>query len=116
MKDLENIEFEKLSAIYNKYFTLNYLNSDLGDKLAVIALTCFITNEVKKKGKRVNCYDILLQVGKDFTSTEKHTFLKSLGAVCEDISYGCNTFPTFGVEPKNAVKQLQELLSKYCPF
>lgn len=102
--------------VYRKYFSLNYLNSDMGDKLACIALTCYITNELRKKGKNVTCYDILLKVGKDFGETEKKTFLKSLGAICEDLMYGCSTFLDFGIKPKDMPKTLQKLLNNYVPF
>lgn len=116
MTDLQNISFDKLSAVYNKYFTLNYLNSNMGDKLACIAITCYITNEVRKKGQNVTCYDILLKVGKDFGQLEKDTFLKSLGAICEDLMYGCDTFLDFGIAPKDMPKTLQKLLGSYVPF
>ena len=62
MNSLENISFDKLRQIYSKFFTLGYLNSNLSDKLACIALTCYITNEVRKKNKSVTCYDILLKI------------------------------------------------------
>lgn len=116
MNDLQNISFEKLLAIYTKYFTLSYLNSNMGDKLACIALTCYITNELRKKGQKVTCYDVLLKVRKDFSQLQKDTFLKSLGAVCEDLMYGCDTFLDFGIKPKDMPKQLQTLLSGYAPF
>lgn len=116
MNDLQNISFEKLLAIYTKYFTLSYLNSNMGDKLACIALTCYITNELRKKGQKVTCYDVLLKVGKNFGQLRKDTFLKSLGTVCEDLMYGCDTFLDFGIKPKDMPKQLQILLSNYVPF
>ncbi len=109
---MEDISFEKLLAIYKKYFSLNYLNSNLGDKLACIALTCYITNELRKKGQKVTCYDVLLKVEQD----KKNTFLKSLGAICEDFMYGCDSFPDFGIKPKDMPKQLKILLANYCPF
>ena len=46
----------------------------MGDKLACIALTCYITNELKKKGQKVTCYDVLLKVGKDFRREKKIPF------------------------------------------
>lgn len=116
MENLINTSFDKLRKVYNKYFTLGYLNSSMSDKLACIALTCYITNEVRKKGKSVTCYDILLNVGKHFHEREKQTFLKSLAVVCEDLMYGCNNFPDFGIPPKEMPKQLQKLLDNYCPF
>lgn len=88
----------------------------MSDKLACIALTCYITNEFKKKGKDVTCYDVLLKVGKDFPDVQKNTFLKSLGAVCEDFMYGCKDFVDFGIPTKEMPKQLKKLLDNYCPF
>lgn len=116
MNDLQNISFKELSMIYNKYFTLNYLNSNMGDKLACIALTCYITNELRKKGQKVTCYDVLLKIGNDFREVEKNTFLKSLGAICEDLMYGCDTFLDFGIKLKDMPKQLKILLGNYVPF
>lgn len=116
MNSLQNSSFEKVLAIYEKYFSLGYLNTDVSDKLAVISLTCYITNELRKKGKKINCYEVLLQVGKDFSKTEKETFFKSLGAICESLMYGSTKFPDFGIIPKDMPKTLRKLLESYCPF
>lgn len=116
MNDLQNINFDKLLKIYQRYFSLYYLNSNFGDKLAVLAITCYLTNAVRKKGKNVTCYDILLKVCSHFPDVEKNTFLKSLGAICEDLMYGCDTFPDFGVKPSEMPKQLKALIDNYCPF
>lgn len=116
MNSLTNISFDKVCKIYKKYFTLGYINSNISDKLACIVLTCYITNELRKKGKEVTCYDVLLKVGHDFTDSDKNTFLKSLGAICEDLMYGCDTFPDFGIKPREMPSHLKILLDKYCPF
>lgn len=116
MNNLENFSFNELSEFYSKHFTLGYLGYDMSDKLACIALTCYITNEIRKKGKKITCYDVLLKVGKHASLDENCTFLKALGAVCEDFMYGCKTFPTLGAEPKEMPKQLKILLDKYLPF
>ena len=50
MNDLQNISFDKLLAIYDKYFSLGYLNTDVSDKLACISLTCYLTDAFRKKG------------------------------------------------------------------
>lgn len=116
MNDLQSISFDKLLAIYDKYFSLGYLNSDVSDKLACISLTCYITNELRKKGKNINCYEVLLQIGKDLPDLEKNTFLKSLGAICESLMYGNKVFPDFGIAPKEMPKTVRKLLDSYCPF
>lgn len=116
MKDLQNISFDKLLAIYDKYFSLGYLNTDVSDKLATISLTCYITNELRKKGKKITCYDVLLKIGKDMPEQVKNTFLKSLGAICESLMYGSKTYPDFGIPFENMPKQVRKLLDNYCPF
>lgn len=114
--ELKDLDFNKTLAIYKKFFSVHFLNSNLGDKLAVIALTCYITNELRKKDKEITCYDVLLKVGKDFGKEEKETFLKSLGAICEDFMYGVKDFPDYGVSLKDMPKQLKKLLDSYVPF
>lgn len=116
MENLENISFEDLCKHYSQYFTLGYLGKNMSDKLACIALTCYITNEIRKKGKNITCYDVLLKVGKDSFPDDKTGFLKSLGAICEDFMYSCDTFPTLGISPKEMPQQLKILLDKYLPF
>lgn len=116
MNSLTNMPFDKVSQIYNKYFSMGFLNCDVSDKLAAISLTCYITNELRKKGKKATCYDVLLQIGKDMPDLVKNTFLKSLGAICEDLMYGCNTFPDFGIKPSEMPKTVRRLMDNYCPF
>ena len=64
--ELQDITKDKLQAIYQKLFSLHYLNCNLGDKLGVIALTCRITNALQQKDPKITCYDVLLKIGKDF--------------------------------------------------
>lgn len=113
---LSNISFDETLAIYQKFFSLKFLNSNLGDKLGVIALTCYLTNKLKEKNRDITCYDVLLKIGKDFDEVEKNTFLKSLGAICEDFMYGVKEFPDYGVKLKDMPKQLKKLLDSYVPF
>lgn len=116
MTDIQNIEYDKLYSVYEKYFSLHYLNTNLGDKLACIALTCYITNEVRKKNKNVRCYDVLLKICPNFTDVDKKSFLKALGVLCDDMMYGCTIYPDFGVKPKEMTDTLKNLLNNYVPF
>ena len=114
--ELKDLDFNKTLAIYKKFFSVHFLNSNLGDKLAVIALTCYITNELRKKDKEITCYDVLLKVGKECGYGGKENFLKLAGAICEDFMYGVKDFPDYGVSLKNMPKQLKKLLDSYVPF
>lgn len=114
MNSLENISFNELRE--TQHYAVGYLGSDMQDRLAVIAITCFLTNLLKKKDKGITCYDVLLKVGKDFSDLEKNTFLKALGAICEDFMRNCNTFIDLGISPKEMPKILKKLLNDYLPF
>ena len=74
MNSLDNLNYDKVLKLYSKYFSLGYLGNNMSDKFAIIALTCYITKEIRKKGKKINCYDILLQIAKDFPDEIKNTF------------------------------------------
>ena len=116
MKSLESFSFKELCENYSKYYTLGYLGSNMSNKLACITITCYLTNILRKKDKNITCYDVLLKVGKDFSETDKNTFLKALGAICEDFMRGCDRFPDLGIPVKEMPKQLKNLLDNYLPF
>ena len=101
MNELENISFDKLFKIYRKYFSLKYINTNTDNKLALIALVCFLTNELQKKNRNI---------------TPLPHLLKSLACICQDIMYGCTEFNTFGVERKDVPKTIKKLLNEYIPF
>ena len=116
MKNLQNLNFEQVCSIYNKYFDLGYLGTDINNKFACIALICKVTYELKKKGQKMSCYDVILNICKDRSEIEKNTFLKSLGAICESFMFGADTFPDFGIEVKDMPKTIKNLLKNYSPF
>lgn len=116
MSSLENINFDELCKIHLEYYNLGYMGPSLSNKLACIALTCYLTNEFRKQGKKITCYDVLIKIGKHSHLDENNTFLKSLGAICESFMYSCDEFPNLGIEVKEMPKQLKILLDKYLPF
>lgn len=116
MENPENMSFDEFKEIHSKYFALGYLGPSMSNKFACIALTCYLTNELQKKDAKITCYDVLLKIGKHSNLDEKSTFLKALGAICEDFMYSCDTFPSFGVPIKEMPKRLKLLLDNYLPF
>lgn len=116
MNSLQNLNFDKVCSIYSKYFDLGYLGTDITNKFACIALVCRVTYELNKKGKKMTCYDVLLNICKDRSDKEKNTVLKSLGAVCESFMFGTDTFPDFGIEVKEMPQTIKNLLKNYSPF
>ena len=65
MKDvdkLEHLSYKQLNQLYNKYFSLGYLNTDINAKLALISLIGYIVKELKKKNRFVDFIFIYLIV------------------------------------------------------
>ena len=43
-------------------------------------------------------------------------FIKGLSIVCEDFSYECTEFPTFGLKGKAILEKIVEILKNFMPF
>lgn len=117
--DLTDFSYEKTRAIFNEYFSLGHLNTNLENKLALIAMICYITDRINKKkdvGDKVTCYQVICKIGKDMPDEIHYNFFKALGALCDDLMYGCSEFPTFGIDPKTMPKEVLKLLNTWMPF
>ncbi len=117
--NLADCSYEKVRTIYTKYFSLGHLNTKFENKLALIDMICYVTNHINKNKDalhKVTCYDIICKIGKDFPDEVHQDFFKSLGAICDDFMYGCDEFPTFGVNPKDMPKEILKLLNTWMPF
>jgi hypothetical protein len=110
------MNYEKLSNVYNKCFSLNYLGTKFSNKLACISLTCYLTYELKKKKKDITCLDVLHKVFGETKNEDMEKFLQVLSIICTDYMYGCTEFIDFGIPKKEMPKELKKLLDEYCPF
>lgn len=117
--DLTDKTYEQARELFAKYFSLGNLNTSLENKLALIAMICYITNNINKNKdimNKVSCYQVISKIGKDFPDSVHQNFFKGLGAICEDFMYGCTEFPTFGIDPKSMPKEVLRLLNTWMPF
>lgn len=103
-----------LKKIYQDNFSLSYLNTSAGNKLALISLLCYITQKAKEKKPGVTVYQIIMQVTKDCVLPEE--FVVGLSIICEDFMDNCTEFPTFGTPEKNIILEIKNLLKTYLPF
>lgn len=110
-----DMTYEDLKQLYNENFSLGYLNIDVGNKLALIALTCHLTKKAQAQKPDITPYKILMQITAKDPLPEK--FIKGLAVMCEDFMYGCTEFPTFGVAtPGEMAKYIAKNLHEYLPF
>lgn len=105
--------YNDLKEIYNKYFSLGFLNVDINSKFALISLVGFLVDKLKQKKPDVTPYQVIKKIIGDDIPED---FIKGLSVIIEDFSYGCKTFPTFGIQPKEIPNTIKKILKDYIPF
>ena len=106
--------YEDLKNLHSKYFSLGYLNTKCGNKFVLVGLICYLTHKFKMEKPDVTPYKIIMQIDEGLSLPED--FAKSISVICEDFMYGCTEFPTFGVEEKDMISTIKNLLKTYMPF
>ena len=107
------MECLELKELYNDNFTLSYLGEDINTKFALISLISYLQYKLKNKNPNITHYQIIKQIIKDQVPEK---FIIGLSIMCEDLSYGCSEFPTFGLSDKEIPNKIKEILQKYLPF
>lgn len=113
MEIINTPPYEEMQCIYHRYFSLGHLNADINTKFALISLICYLTEKLKSKKPDVTHYQVIRKLAKDLITEDN---IKSLSVICSDFSYGCYTFPTFGIDDKNIPAKIREILSNWTPF
>ena len=89
-------------------------SADLGDKIGLIAMICYLTDALQKKKPTLKYIDVInLCVKDEFSDTNT---LQALALICEWFSNGCVTFPNLGVKAKDMPKIIKKQVMDLCPF
>lgn len=110
---IQSPPYKEMQKLYNRYFSLGYLNTDISNKFALISLTGYLVYKLKQKKPDITSYQILRKIVNDRLPED---FLKALAVIVDDFSYGCKEFPTFNIEDKKIPAKIKELLDSYMPF
>lgn len=115
------MNYDELRRFYSEHYSLGYLNipesgghSSFERKLILISLICFVVEKNKPKNPDLTYYSLLYKLNKNLGIPDD--FLKGLAIVCEDFSYQCHEFPTFGLEGKKILEEIISILKTYMPF
>lgn len=108
--------YEEMQTLYSKYFSLDFLGSDINNKFALISLTCYLTSKLKVKKPDVTHLSILCAINNKGTTHVPEDYIKRLAVVCSDFAYGCTQFPTFGIDDKDIPAKIKEIMSSRLPF
>lgn len=113
--------FKELRKFYSDNFSLGNLNLSEKDKhsvferkLILISLICYVVEKNKPKNPDFSPYMLLYKLNEKLGLPDD--FLKGLAIVCEDFSYNCHDFPTFGWEGKKILEEIISMLKTYLPF
>ena len=112
---VSNFTYSELKDLYKRNFTLGYIDSKFENKLALISLTSYITFLARKKDPNATVYSMLKKITKE-SDCVPDEFLWALSIICEDLMYGADDFPTFGLNTREIIPTIQNLLKKYLPF
>lgn len=105
--------YVNMQRLYNRYYSLGHLKTDINTKFALISLVGYLVHKLRQKKPDVTPYQILKKIVGESLPED---FIKGISVVIEDFSYGCTTFPTFGIEDKNIPSKVKEILQSYIPF
>lgn len=116
------MNFEELRRFYSEHYSLGYLNLTESDghspferKLILISLINYLYDKNKAKNPDLTYYSLIYKLSKNLGLPEN--YIKGLAIVCEDFAYGnSGNFPTFGLEGKKILEEIQKILSTYMPF
>ena len=106
--------FEELNNLYHKNFSLGFIDKDFSTKVALVSLIGYLVQKLKVKDPSISYIKVIKSLSKGLNLDPK--FIYTLAIICEDFSYGCTSFPTFGIPDKNIPTKLKELLEKHVPF
>jgi len=115
MRDQEKtISFKELSKFYVDHYSLGYLNTNINVKFALISLIGHVVYKLKEKNPDVTYYSVVHKLAEGKGLPEELEW--AIAIIAEDFSYQCTEFPTFGLEPKQIVAKIKEILGSYLPF
>lgn len=110
---MKNLSYKELKDFYFDNFSLGHLNTDINSKFALISLICYLTEKLKSKSPNVSYYQVVYKLAHGVIPEEA---INGLSIVCSDFSYGCTSFPTFGIPDKEIPSKIREILSQWLPF
>lgn len=111
--EISTKEFDRRRQFYNECYSLGNLGCSIQDKFALIGLICYVTDKAKQKQPATH-YQIIKGLSKGLSLPE--SFICGLAIMCEDFAYESKEFPTFGVESKDIVSTVRNILNTYMPF
>lgn len=116
---LDTCNYEERKEVYQKTFSLGYLNSEeMNDKLVLISLIALVLQKMKQKNPDITAIDILVKItGEKEKNTSFYQFLETIAIIAEDFSYCTKKIDACGLKTsEEIIKKIKELLNTWMPF
>lgn len=110
---MDNLGYKELKEFYFRHFSLGCLGNKFENKIALISLICYVTEQAQSKKPDVTHYQIIRKLAPIHLP---ENVIKGMAVICADLAYGCREFPDFGIKPKEMPAKIKELLNQYLPF
>lgn len=117
MRDFEKMSvltYKERAELFKNLFSLGYINSDINEKLALIALIGYTVMKLKEKKPDVTYYQVVHKLAANCGIPESLEW--AIAIISEDFSYGCKDFPKFGLKDSEIVPKIKDIFKRYMPF
>lgn len=111
---LSGLSYLEMQQVYSANFSLGCILGGIQNKFFLIGSICRLTHLAKQKAPGITHWHIILKLTQDLHLPER--FLMGLAILCDDFAYESKDFPTFGVEDKDVIPKIKEILKNYMPF
>lgn len=88
--------------------------ADLGDKVGLIMMICYLTDALQKKKPTIKHIDVINLCAKNEFSDENT--LQALALICEWFANGCLKFPNLGIKAKDMPAIIKQRIQDLYPF
>lgn len=112
MKTLEyHMTYKDKEQLFKEEFDISFI-PDFGKRLALISLLGYVMSTLRKTHPDASVYTVIKNMGSPLYDHE----IQALAIVVENFTKGSESFPLFGVAPKEVVKTIKEILNTALPF
>jgi hypothetical protein len=111
---IDGLSYLEMCDVYSKNFSLHNILGGMQNKFFLIGSICRLTHAAKQKSPGVTHWQIIKKLTFDLHLPER--FLMGLAIMCDDFAYETNEFPNFGVEDKDVIPKIKEILKNWMPF
>ncbi len=111
---INGMTYAEMQECYDKNFSLGYISKKIQDKFLLISLICYLTYKAKQKSPGVTHWQIIKKLTEGLNLPERS--LMGLSIMCDDFSYGCTEFPTFGIDSKEIIIKVKQIFNNILPF